>query len=161
MLGSPRMSSSVTSRRVPRPLHAGHAPNGELNEKCRGSSSGNEIPQTGHPYRSEKSASPGSCALAVRRAYLDQTVGQPQRRLDRVGETRPVLGAHHESVDDDRDGVILPAIELGRIGQLDQLPSTTARMNPCFRADSNSSRNSPLRPRTSGARTSSGCPAAR
>src|ERR1700687_3196969 len=39
MLGSPRSSSSLTSRREPRPPQAGHAPNGELKEKCRGSSS--------------------------------------------------------------------------------------------------------------------------
>src|ERR1700694_6056842 len=54
MLGSPRSSSSLTSRREPRPPQAGHAPNGELNEKWRGSSSGSEMPHTGQPYLSEK-----------------------------------------------------------------------------------------------------------
>src|ERR1700737_386777 len=56
MLGSPSSSSSLTSRREPSPPQAGHAPNGELKEKCRGSSSGSEIPQTGHPYLSENRA---------------------------------------------------------------------------------------------------------
>ncbi len=31
------------------PAAVGQAPNGELNEKCRGSSSGSEMPQTGQP----------------------------------------------------------------------------------------------------------------
>ena len=47
--GSPRMSCSLTRRRVPSPPHVGHAPNGELNEKWRGSSSGSEMPQLGQP----------------------------------------------------------------------------------------------------------------
>ena len=38
-------------------------------------------------------------------------------------------------------------------------PSTRARTNPALRAASNSSRNSPFRPRTSGASTSSFVPA--
>ena len=49
MLGSPRISSSLTSRRVPSPPQAGQAPNGELKEKCRGSSSGSEMPHSGQP----------------------------------------------------------------------------------------------------------------
>ena len=36
-----------TSRRVPRPSQSGQAPNGELKENCRGSSSGSERPHTG------------------------------------------------------------------------------------------------------------------
>src|SRR5215207_6247226 len=51
--GSPSTSSSLTRRRVPSPPQVGQAPNGELNEKWRGSSSGIEIPQTGQPYFSE------------------------------------------------------------------------------------------------------------
>ena len=56
MLGSPRMSarSPRAACRVRRT--SGHAPNGELKEKWRGSSSGSEMPQTGQPYFSEKSA---------------------------------------------------------------------------------------------------------
>ena len=53
MLGSPRISSAFTSRRVPRPSQSGQAPNGELKENCRGSSSGSERPQTGQAKRSE------------------------------------------------------------------------------------------------------------
>ena len=49
MRESPRMSSSLTRRRVPSPPHFVHAPNGELNENCRGSSSGSEMPHAGQP----------------------------------------------------------------------------------------------------------------
>jgi hypothetical protein len=54
MLGSPRISSSLAVRLVPRPLQVAQAPKGELNEKWRGSSSGMEMPQSGQPYFSEK-----------------------------------------------------------------------------------------------------------
>ena len=54
MLGSPSTRSALTSRRVPRPWQSGQAPNGELKENCRGSSSGSESPQTGQAKRSEK-----------------------------------------------------------------------------------------------------------
>src|ERR1051326_5375661 len=47
MLGSPRINSALTSRRVPSPPHAGQAPNGELNENCLGSSSASEYSHLG------------------------------------------------------------------------------------------------------------------
>jgi hypothetical protein len=53
MRGSPSTSSSLTRRRVPSQPQVVQAPNGELNEKWRGSSSGMEMPQTGQPYFSE------------------------------------------------------------------------------------------------------------
>ena len=53
MLGSPRMSSALTSRRVPTPWQSGQAPKGELKENCRGSSSGSERPHAGQAKRSE------------------------------------------------------------------------------------------------------------
>src|SRR5712691_1196764 len=46
-LGSPSTRSAFTSRRVPSPEHSGQAPNGELKENCRGSSSGSESPHFG------------------------------------------------------------------------------------------------------------------
>ena len=94
------MSCSLTRRRVPSPPHAGHAPNGELNEKCRGSSSGSEMPHFGQPYRSENiSDVPSASAFAD----LDDAVGQLERGLDRVGRAAAILGADDETVDDDRD----------------------------------------------------------
>src|ERR1041384_7473271 len=52
--GSPRTRSAFTSRRVPSPEHSGHAPNGELKENCRGSSSVSDSPHLGQAQRSEK-----------------------------------------------------------------------------------------------------------
>ena len=43
-------SSGSISRRVPRPVQAGHAPWGELNEKVRGSSSSIVKPSNGQLY---------------------------------------------------------------------------------------------------------------
>ena len=66
----------------------------------------------------------GEPALAVRVVLLevdelehDQPVGQPQRRLDRVGQ--PLLGRrlHREPVDDDGDVVLLLLLQLRRLGQ--------------------------------------------
>ena len=118
MLGSPRTRSALAERRVPRPLHAGQAPNGELNEKCRGSSSGMEMPQFGQPYFSLN-----SCVSSLPPACVDdlhEAVGQPQRRLERVREAAAVVGAHGEAVHHDRDVVVHLAVELRRLGELDQ-----------------------------------------
>ena len=51
-LGTTRSGS--TSKRVPSPLHDGHAPKGELNEKLLGASSSSEIPQCTHARCWEK-----------------------------------------------------------------------------------------------------------
>ena len=48
LLGSGMINSGSTSIRVPRPEHVGQAPNGELNENDRGSSSSNESPSSRH-----------------------------------------------------------------------------------------------------------------
>ena len=53
MLGSPSTRSALISRRVPTPWQSGQAPNGELKENWRGSSSGSESPHPGQAYRSE------------------------------------------------------------------------------------------------------------
>jgi hypothetical protein len=65
----------------------------------------------------------GLAALARRRELddLDEPLGQLERRLDRVGETPAVLGAHDEAVDDNGDAVVLPPVERGRVGELHQL----------------------------------------
>jgi hypothetical protein len=92
MRGSPSTSSSLTRRRVPSPPQVGHAPKGELKEKWRGSSSGMEMPQTGQPYFSEKV----STVPVVGVEHLDEPLGELERRLDGVGETAAIVGAHDE-----------------------------------------------------------------
>ena len=88
MLGSPRMSSGVTVRRVPRPWQSAQTPNGELNENCRGSSSGMESPQVGQANRSEKVTDRRAAAPLPRLPavphHLDHPVRHLQRRLDGV-----------------------------------------------------------------------------
>jgi hypothetical protein len=51
-------NSSPKKYFVPRPLHVGHAPYGELNENKRGSISGYENPSYGHMNLAEISFSP-------------------------------------------------------------------------------------------------------
>ncbi len=99
------MRSSLTSRRVPRPPHLGHAPNGELNENWRGSSSASEVPHVGAavPLGEERD---GVVVVAL---HLDEAVGELERRLDRVGEARAVVCAHDEPIDDHRDAVVYAA----------------------------------------------------
>src|SRR6266571_8996090 len=59
----------------PRPLHAGHAPYGELKLNERGSSTGTEIPQSGHASFSEN-----VCSLPLTMA----TVTSPLANLSAV-----------------------------------------------------------------------------
>ncbi len=46
---------------------------------------------------------------------LDEALGQPQRRLDRVGEARAQPVSHHEPVDDDRDRMPHLLVEVDRL----------------------------------------------
>ena len=87
-LGSGTTSSGSTSIRVPRPWHSGQAPNGELNENDRGSSSSMSIRcSLGQAMCSENSSSRlGSLSAQVDEVEDDQPAGQTQRRLDRVGQ---------------------------------------------------------------------------
>ena len=116
--GSGTTSSGSTSLRVPMPVHSGQAPNGELNENDRGSSSSKDsaVVDAGQVL--------GERALAVRvvlgevdEVEDDEAAGQPERGLHRVGE--PPLGAllDRQPVDDHLDGVLLLLLQLRRLGQ--------------------------------------------
>ena len=59
--------------------------------------------------------------LRVDVADFDDPLRQLERRLERIGETAPIVGLHGEPVDDDRDRVVLPPIELRRRRDFDQL----------------------------------------
>jgi len=52
---------------------------------------------------------------------FDQSLGELERGLHGIVETPAIFWAHHEPVDDHRDVVIHPPIELGRLGDLDEL----------------------------------------
>jgi hypothetical protein len=64
--GSGTTSSGSTSIVVPRPVHAGHAPCGLLNENMRGASSSKLIPQSTHAKCSLCSVSPFVLSGALR-----------------------------------------------------------------------------------------------
>ncbi len=90
-------------------MQRGHAPCGALKEKIRGCSSGSETPWSGQAKFSEKS----SCSPPLDEIDRHEPVGERGRRLDRLREPQPQVGAHHEPVDDDLDRVLELLVELG------------------------------------------------
>ena len=104
----------------------GQAPNGELNEKERGSTSSIASGWSfGQAIFSEKRRSrSGSSASRSTKSTTSTPPARPERGLDRVGE--PALGTRvaalgDEPVDDHLDGVLHLLLELGRLGQRDDL----------------------------------------
>ena len=100
----------------------------------------------------------GRLALAPHDLQLGDAVGQLQRGLQRVGEAAVDALAHHEAVDDDLDRVLLVAGQaLGALQELvdvdDLAVDAGARRSPGPTRSSSSVSYSPLRPRTTGART--------
>jgi hypothetical protein len=60
--------------------------------------------------------------------HLGHTLGDPQRGLERIGETSFDAVLLDESIDDDLDGVLLvTAVSVSSWGS----PSMIARANPC------------------------------
>src|SRR6266550_1345065 len=53
--------------------------------------------------------------------HLDQSFGEFERGFDRIIQTPAIFGADHEAVDDDRDVVVHPTIQLRRVGDLDEI----------------------------------------
>src|ERR1051325_8374827 len=56
----------------------------------------------------------------TRASHLRNPVGQLERGLEGICETRAILSLHRKSIDDHRDAVILPPVQLRRTGDLDQ-----------------------------------------
>ncbi len=119
--GSGTTSSGSTSLRMPRPVHSGQAPYGELNEKDRGSrsSTASGCP-LGQASFSEKRCSRRPVLVVgalVGEFEHHDAVGQAQRGFHRVGE--PLLGAglDGEAVHHHLDVVLLLLLQLWRIGQ--------------------------------------------
>ena len=160
--GPPDRGRSPSEIRAP--CTAGRRRAGELNEKIRGSSSTRLGPWTGHAKRSEKVSvrprlrparlQPPCCRARVVRLVdvldLDQTVGERDRRLDRVGQPLAQLVLHHQPVDDDRDVVLVLLVEHDLLVEPAQLavdldarrsprpaaPRTACRTRPCGRGRS-------------------------
>ena len=116
MRGSPRTSSSLTRRRVPSPPHVGAGAEGRVEREVARL-------ELGHRDAADGTAvllGEGLDRVGVGVDDLDEPFGELERRLDGVGEAAAIVGAHDEPIDDDGDVVILPPIELGRVGDLDQ-----------------------------------------
>src|SRR5262245_44345135 len=63
-------------------------------------------------------AAPGGAVGAVDRLDGDDAVGQPQRRLERVGQARAEVVADDQPVDDDVDRVLALLVEVDLLGEL-------------------------------------------
>ena len=101
----------------PRPVHAGQAPWGELNENNRGDSSVRAKPQRGQEWREESDELLAPAAGAI----AHHALADLERGLERVGETVAEVVAHLKPIDDHLDGVLLLLVEVGRVGGVDQL----------------------------------------
>src|SRR3954464_9848550 len=114
------------------PVHSGQAPNGELKEKERGSSSSKDRSSYGQyrcseNIRSRCGSSSGRSTKSRMTMPPDrasggstQPAGQAERGLD--GVRQPALRAvlDREAVDDHLDGVLLLLLQLRRVGELDR-----------------------------------------
>ena len=112
-------SSGSTSMRVPRPWHSGQAPNGELNENDRGSSSSVSIGcSLGQAICSENfSSRPGSLAGRSTKSKTTSPPASPSAVSTESVSRRLDGRLDREPVDDDLDGVLLLLVELGRLGR--------------------------------------------
>ena len=64
---------------------------------------------------------PRGIPLLVDEVDLHDAAGEPERRLDRVGDAAEDVGARDQAVDDDPDVVLVGLLERRRLGELDQL----------------------------------------
>ena len=148
--GPGTISSGSITRWKPSPWQRSHAPCGELNEKIRGSISGIDAPQLRQANRSEKIwRSPRFRVLD-----LDEAVGQLRCRLDRLGEALADALLHHQT---GRRRSRCRACTSCR-ARSPRRAGAARRRRPPSRSPASASRlssrpYSPLRPRTTGART--------
>ena len=152
--GSGTTRSGSSSSRVPRPPHAGQAPYGLLKENIRGETSGNEMPQRTHARRSENTqawppsgTSTTTTPSASRSAVSSESASRaaPVSRMTRRSTTTSIVCFLFLS----------SSISSARSRTV---PLTRTRPNPCRRSSNRSFRYSPLRPRTTGASTTTRVP---
>ena len=106
---------------MPSPSQFGQAPYGELKLKLRGASSSNDSPHVGQArcwLKVRVSSSSGGSSVPGHQLHLGHPFGQPQRRLQRVGQPALDPLPLDQAVDDHLDGVDLVAGQLGRVRQL-------------------------------------------
>src|ERR1019366_1330473 len=154
--GSGMSRSGSTFCTVPRPLHEGHAPNGELNEKRRGVISVSEVPQSGQAELVESGSSgvgewgfAPSVAIVTSPFPTRVAVSSESARRRRASSSR--LTTRRSTTTS-----IVCFFCLSRSGGLSSstiFPFTRARRKPCLTISSICFLYSPFLPRTNGART--------
>ena len=172
-VGSGTISSGSITRWNPSPWQRGQQPCGELKEKIRGSSSGIEVPQCRQANFSEKTrTSPRLPALGPESTLApgpSTAPSSPDARSRISTSISPSASCEAASIDSvsrlRRPSFITrrsTTIEISCLNFLSSSigsssrrssPSMTARAYPCPRISSSSFPYSPLRPRTTGART--------
>ena len=156
-LGSGTTASGSTSRRMPRPVQAGHAPCGLLNEKLRGAGSSIEMPSYTHAYSCEKSisSSPLSASMGISSSSPSLSLAAcSSESLSR--ELSSGLMTTRSTTTSMSCLNFLSSVIASERSRTS--PSMRARANPLRRASSKTSRCSPLRPCTIGAVTISRVP---
>ncbi len=121
------MSSGSTSKRVPRPSQVRAGAVGRVEREVPGG----QLLEGAVPVRAGQVLGEGEgvvglavlgladrLAVAAHDLDLGHAVGQPQGRLQRVGEAALDALPHHEAVDDDLDGVLLVAGQVDLVGEL-------------------------------------------
>ena len=158
--GFARMRSGSGSSLVPRPVQAGHAPWGELNEKVRGSMSPIEKSPSGHASRSLKTRSgifPSASATtripSPRRVAVSTESARRARSASASSPRRTTKRSTTTST------VCLRILSSTMSSVRSRMaPSTRTRAKPPRRAVMRSCWCSPFRSRTSGPRMSSRVP---
>ncbi len=153
LLGSGMMSSGSTSIRVPKPEHVGHAPNGELNENDRGSSSSNDRPSARHARCSLKVSS-RSLSSSAKSTRSSVTVPPASRNAVSTESVRRRFASGFAASRSITTSIVCFScfFNFGGSARLWTTPSIRAREKPWVCSDRKRSTYSPLRARTSGAR---------
>ena len=152
--GSGITSSGSTSMRVPSPSHSAQAPNGELNEKLRGSSSSKLSPSSMHARCSLKVDC--RCGSSGSRSTRSITTTPPPSRnaVSTVSVRRRLPDFLATSRSTTTEIECLTCLRsLGTSSKAYVVPSTSTLAKPCVCSERNKSTNSPLRSRTTGAST--------
>ncbi len=161
--GSGTTRPGSTASLVPRPSQAGQAPWGELKLKARGLISGKETPQSGQAKRSEKrNRSEPSASRPRGRVSTAASPSARARASSRASARRVRPSGFTSSRSTTTSRVWLRFLSRAISSSSSRVsPSTRMRRNPERRRSSRSARCSPLRPRTTGASTSTRVPGGR
>ena len=139
----------------PSPVQRGHAPCGLLNEKIRGSSSGIDVPHFRHAKRSEKVRTRRGRSDVPRGTSSTSTIPSASATavsIESASRLRRSWRITSRSTTTEMSCLNFLSSSIGA-SSIRSSPSTLTRAKPSARSSSKSLPYSPLRPRTTGART--------